>query len=229
MDAWGTRDMSMDSENFPVGSFSRCGVVSASAQAFSLGRVPSARARSSASRSPGAFSAQHANDLIDVPVGRRLRQAEARAEAGDDALSRNHQPEHRLSVTAEAAGLFLVPRGHVEPPGQGGYFGETSSTGAPRPFRRCPPLSARLSGCPVTACLSGSLLMRNVSGWRRRADTASPADRLRGSYRDLSGCPGSIALRAAGRHCCRPAASGTTSSSRTRTTAPGRSPRRPLR
>ena len=92
-------------------------------------------------------------DLIDVPAGRRLRQAGARAQAGDAALvPEPRQPGHRLPVTAQDAGLFpgsyrtaaggeqagnepdQVPgdaehdtiSGHAEPSGKGGYFGEPS-------------------------------------------------------------------------------------------------------
>jgi hypothetical protein len=53
---------------------------------------------------------QHADDLIDLPERCHLRQAEPGAQPRDAAfVPEPRQPEHRLPVTAELMGLFLVP------------------------------------------------------------------------------------------------------------------------
>jgi len=102
------------------------------------------------------FRGEHAGDLAEVAVGGGLRQAEARAEPADvTSVPEPGQPEQGLAVTAELAGTFPGPdrtaargeqagnepdqvlrdvehdtiRGHAEPLGGQGYFGEISSTG----------------------------------------------------------------------------------------------------
>ena len=55
----------------------------------------------------GCPSGQDVDDLVDVPVGRRLRQPESRAEPRDAALvPEPRQAEQRLPVTAQPASLF---------------------------------------------------------------------------------------------------------------------------
>src|SRR5205085_4709333 len=114
----------------------------------------------------------------DVPVRRRLRQAEPRPQPRDVRfIPVPGQAEQRLAVTAQAASalpgpdLLAVPGqqprdeqdefpGHVESDTIGDqrgvsrhadFFGETSSTGSSAPPRRCPPISACPPVCPLWA------------------------------------------------------------------------------